>query len=49
LEYIDEIETSTNPFVLKSIQGHMANTKKGKLLDPDKRVIDDKGTLKTPF
>jgi len=49
LEYIDKIETSTNPFVLKSIKGHMANTKTAKLLDPDKRVIDDKGTLKTPF
>ena len=27
----------------------MANTKTGKLLDPDKHVIDDKGKLKTLF
>ena len=49
LEYIDKIDVSTNPFVFKSIQGHVTNTETGKLLDPDKRIIDDKGTLKTPF
>ena len=49
LTYINGVETSTHPFIFKSIQGHMANAETGQLLDPSKRVNDEVGITKTPF